>query len=435
MIYDGTMTAGSAVLTAASGPFSSSDVGKTILVPSAGGYMNVPLLTTIASYQSATQVTLTAAASSAVSNAGAVYATDDTTAIQSAINAAVAYAQAHGEESLGEIILNGTYGVAGALSGTYQNAQLVIPHIDPTVGPKINLKFTGPQEALGPVHWTQPNPPMPLGTLVSLYYNDTSAPPTPYPVVIGGPATGAYGGNGGLFSNMRVIVDGINILVAYRPSISGLDLYGVGQADIRSFSYFAMARAGSSTGGWPPYLGMDSNPAPWDTFGYRTPTTGNNAQNDAGKITIYGPKYGVMFTDHFRADVVRCVFCYYAVATAAIGTPHGCEIGTLVSEQCYSPLVAAQYNAQPVFIASMQTENAIYLIDDPGNNVYGEVHAEQEGLNGYIPGGKYGAANVKLILSNQPLGAVTIPEAVPTSGTPFTNAYWENAEVTIMEVP
>ena len=49
--------------TSASAPFTAADVGKCIVVPSAGGFLNVPLITTIASWQSASQVTLASPAS------------------------------------------------------------------------------------------------------------------------------------------------------------------------------------------------------------------------------------------------------------------------------------------------------------------------------------------------------------------------------------
>lgn len=95
------MTSGSAVLTATDGAFTSADVGKTMCVSGAGA-AGVPLITTIASVQSATQCTLAAAASTTVSSsvgsvtwyagastnwgAKAYYGTDDTAAIQAAIN-------------------------------------------------------------------------------------------------------------------------------------------------------------------------------------------------------------------------------------------------------------------------------------------------------------------------------------------------------------
>lgn len=423
--------------TSNSAPFTSGDVGKAIIVPSAGGFLNVPLVTTIASFQSATQVTLAANATRSVSGNGAVYGTDDTSAIQQAINAAVAYAQTAGkEQATGEVIFgDGIYCVAGPLTGSLQNAQLTIPYNDPYVGPKVNLKLTGVQESSGPVHWEQPNPPAAGTTIASIYYNDSGSPPTPNPAVIGGPVTN-FGGIGGLFSNMRVIVDGLNVLVAYRCSISGLDLYGVGQADIKSFSYFAMARTlGAAAGGWPPYIIGSGNPSPWGTFGYRCPTVGNNDQNDVDRLTVYGPYHGVIFCDHFTAASIKIIFCFNAATASGTGASHHCFISSLSSEATSLPLVNDGGTTVPIFVASLHMENADFVITDPSNLFYGEVRAEQAGTPPSPPGlvgaGKNGAANVRLLWDLQPLGLVGSPPAVPASTVAFTNTYWRDAYVIV----
>lgn len=69
---DGTITSGAAILTSASGSFTAQDVGKPIRVPGAGAAAG-NLDTTILSYQSATQVTLAANASTSVTTANYVY--------------------------------------------------------------------------------------------------------------------------------------------------------------------------------------------------------------------------------------------------------------------------------------------------------------------------------------------------------------------------
>lgn len=85
--FDAHMTASSAVLTSNSAPFSANDVGAQITVELAGA-SGADLYTTIASYQSANQVTLAAAALTPSPYVGAYWGgTDDTAAIQAAINA------------------------------------------------------------------------------------------------------------------------------------------------------------------------------------------------------------------------------------------------------------------------------------------------------------------------------------------------------------
>ena len=77
-------TAGSAVVTSSNAAFVPGDVGKTVMIAGAGATSgnDNDLVTTVASYQSATQVTLAAAASATVSGAAMHIGTDDTAALQ-----------------------------------------------------------------------------------------------------------------------------------------------------------------------------------------------------------------------------------------------------------------------------------------------------------------------------------------------------------------
>ena len=80
------MTAGSATLTSASGPFKVSDLGKAIIVGGAGASGAV-LQSTIASFISASQVSLANSATTTTSSAGVLWGTDNRAAIQSSISA------------------------------------------------------------------------------------------------------------------------------------------------------------------------------------------------------------------------------------------------------------------------------------------------------------------------------------------------------------
>lgn len=424
--------------TSNSAPFTAGDVGKAIIVTSAGGFLNVPLVTTIASYQSATQVTLAAASSRAVTGQGAVYGTDDTTAIQNAINAAVAYAQTAGSEhAIGEVVFGDKiYCVAGAPGGTYQNAQIQIPYVDPQIGPKVNLKLTGPQEANGPVHWEQPNPPASGCTIASIFYYDNQNGQGPPPnVVIGGPVENAsqgifFGGDGGLFSNMRVVVDGINVLAAYRSCVGGLDLFGVGQAYIKSFSYFCMAATSTAAGGWPSYQPTSANPSAWSTFGYRTPYLGNNDQNDLDTLTAYGSYFGVMYADHFSAGSIKAINTYFA--TCASGGGHHCTIQSLSSELTFAPINNDGTAPQSLFVASLHCENATNIVYDTSNEMYGEVRFEQQGAPGtYYSFLRNGGKNIKVTADSNAPGPVASPQAPPVTGVAWMNGYGHDAEITV----
>jgi hypothetical protein len=84
---DGAMTNGSATLTSPSAPFKPTDAGKMVLVIGAGAASAV-LVTKIAAFLSKTQVTLAVAASTTVSGIAFAWGTDDSAAIQAALNAA-----------------------------------------------------------------------------------------------------------------------------------------------------------------------------------------------------------------------------------------------------------------------------------------------------------------------------------------------------------
>ena len=89
-IGDGAMTAGQNTFSSPSGPFLSTDVGKLLLVAGAGnqGVNSLVLLSKIDSYVSATQVILHHPAMHTVTGTEFQYATDSTSAIQDALNAA-----------------------------------------------------------------------------------------------------------------------------------------------------------------------------------------------------------------------------------------------------------------------------------------------------------------------------------------------------------
>ena len=86
-VTDASITAVTATLTSATAGFTANDVGKQIIVVGAGT-SGKNLWTTIATYVSATQVTLASAAGTTVSGASMTFGTDDTTALSAALSVA-----------------------------------------------------------------------------------------------------------------------------------------------------------------------------------------------------------------------------------------------------------------------------------------------------------------------------------------------------------
>lgn len=88
-VTDAAMTSGSATLTSATAAFTAADVGKWFKVTGAGA-SGIPLYGTISAYTNATTVTLSVTAGTTVTGKRAWFCTDDTTALQAAIDAASA---------------------------------------------------------------------------------------------------------------------------------------------------------------------------------------------------------------------------------------------------------------------------------------------------------------------------------------------------------
>lgn len=120
-VFDGAMTATQTTLTcAASAPFLAGDVGKRVTVAGAGAG-GAQLTTTIASFSSSSAVVLSAAAGTTVLNKGVSYGTDNTVAIQNAINAA---GNAGGGVVWFPVKTKGRYGITSMLTVTKQGVML-----------------------------------------------------------------------------------------------------------------------------------------------------------------------------------------------------------------------------------------------------------------------------------------------------------------------
>lgn len=135
--FDGSVTG--TAFTSALGTFTADDVGKVISITGAGtaGYT---LTTTIAAVVSATAVTLATSAPTSGTNRPYVYGTDDTAAIQAAVDAA-------GAAGGGNLVFDdGIYIVNGPLQDTSEsNAQIVLPKVNtPNLGITVRMKGRTP---------------------------------------------------------------------------------------------------------------------------------------------------------------------------------------------------------------------------------------------------------------------------------------------------
>lgn len=180
----GGITSGTNLLNSATANFVIGDIGKTVEIPGAG-VAGAVLVTTITGRNSSTQVTVAATASTTVSNKVIWWGTDDTAAIQAAINACFA---AKGSTVY---LPQGIYIIAGALvtsdsNGLNPNAQLYIPAgaIDNTIerADARTVKLQG--ETYAPLVITSSlNNDQPVGTILKSTLNQGTGT---RPSIIGG---------------------------------------------------------------------------------------------------------------------------------------------------------------------------------------------------------------------------------------------------------
>lgn len=346
---DGAMTSGSAVLACAtSTPFVSGDVGKKIMVKGAGVTGVTTLTATISGYTDSGHVTLSASAGTTISGALVMFATDDTGAIQSAINAAVTWATANsGAARVFFPAQTGFYGIGGALvtGGTTKgNSQLTLPIVATTVR-KIALTLEGVTTGAALEHWEQLVPQTGGSTLVSFGVNaSTSAQSTAItangnPAVIGGPAQpGGYGISPGVYSNMLITLKGLSILTAY--SLYGLtytafDFSGVANAHVEDVAY---GTTGTVPAGDYTSVNQFANGL---SIGGLMPANGNNDHCIIRNTTCHGGyTYAIYATEHTVVpDTMRLLYCWSAfcvvgVYFGSVGATHAIKAAQLSIEAC-----------------------------------------------------------------------------------------------------
>ena len=323
VVTDGAITSGQNVLTCAtSTPFTAKDVGKAVMVKGAGAAGVTTLVTTIAGYTSPSQVTLTANAGATVASGGMVlWATDDTAAIQAAINAAFAYGQAHGTGTVlfppgaGEF-----YGVAGALvagGATKANGQLTIP-LQPVTSAKVVLRFLGVGDGGAARHWQQTVPQVQGSTLVSFGVFASVGAQTAalnangQAACISGP-TGAngYGTNAALFNNVMPVFEKLNIFTAHAANGIGygaLNLHGCANAGLYDFGYGTIGTNAAGDFNTPVTFANGA------VVGVVMPASGNNDSSPMRNVWCHGGyTRGIFLTEHCNWQGGTVLYCWSGI--------------------------------------------------------------------------------------------------------------------------
>lgn len=349
-VTDGAMGSGAAILTSATANFQPGDVGKAVMVKGAGAAGVTTLVTTIASRQSATQVTLTTsnASGGAVSGALVMWATDDTAHIQAAINAALSYAAAHGSAKVYLPVGSGRfYGVGGALvtgGSTLGNSQLTLGAPVATTANKSCITIEGVGNGSGLQHWQQLSPQLGGSTLVSFGVfagsgaQNTSITAAGNAVVIGGPAQpGGYGVSPGVFSNMLVTLRNLSILTTHSAdgfTYGAADFSGVAEASLENVAYGTTGSVAAHDYDSPSIFGSGLS------IGLLMPANGNNDNNHVSNLSCHGGyTYAFWATEHTVVDRLCILYCWAAICLVgnyfgSVGSVHGVNVVQASIEAC-----------------------------------------------------------------------------------------------------
>ncbi len=348
IVIDGAMTASSAILTSATLNLSSADVGKYVLVKDAAATGVTSLIAQISSVANSTTATLSVAASTTISGALVMLASDDTTHIQAAINAALAYAAVHGSATVYFPVGSGVfYGVAGPLvagGSTLGNAQLTLGVPVATTGNKITLTFEGVGGGAGLQHWQQTVPQCNGSTIVSFgVFASTGAQTSSINAsgtasVIGGPTTAyGYGISPGVFSNILPILKDLSILTTYSSyglTYTAYDFFGCAEASVVNL---AIGTTGTVPNGDFAAPGSFANGL---AIGCTMPAPGNNDLCTISNLSIHGGyTYGIFATEHTTADRICILYCWSALCVVgnyagSVGSTHAVSIQQLSVEGC-----------------------------------------------------------------------------------------------------
>jgi hypothetical protein len=361
VVADGAMSSGSAVLTSATANWPASAVGKAISVKGAAATGVTTLITTIASRQSSTQVTLAAANASggAISGAVVIWGTNDQAAIQAAVDAAEAYlAAGHGYAQV--YFPPRPYILAGALNTSKSgNGHLVCGVYSPASVKKI-LGFESDVDGAAAVRmWLQTVPQFAGACLISFgVYSSTSAQIADInahgnPGVISGPNEGSGYGVNANYSNVQIVIKGLAILTTHSSfglTYGAANLWGCANANVENVGYGTAGTVASPSTDY-------SSPGTFGTglsVGFLLPAPGNNDHVIARNVSCGGGyTYAMFLTEHAVVDRYMALYCWAglcAVGTYAgsVGSVHAMKVLSASIEACTHELYIIGAGSQGV---------------------------------------------------------------------------------------
>jgi hypothetical protein len=357
--------------------------------------------------------------------------TNDTAAIQAAIDAAFAYAIAN-ETCYAEVYFPpsaSSYVISSALTAggtTKGNSQITIP-IRAGSARKVTLVLRGGADAAAMPYWSQTTGQRWGVTLKTTLTGQSTSATWGAPSVIGGPAvsgsSATYGSSTATFNNVCVVVKDIGISVPLNPTLGGFDFGGMAQARIERCSVIA-----DST----PAVMAVTTPSNDQSFGIRLPQNFNNDRNMVLDCSVYGCYYGFIIGEHAWVDRTASIYCQTGMFV--MGTSeniHSSAFGSISIEACtigFTTNGGDSYGV-PINVAACSFETiATYHIDDNSNSFAGTFNINKlDGPTGLLV---RGATNLRIVNMNQDLGNLTAP-AVPATTVAHANVFYVDCDVYI----
>lgn len=416
IVDDGAINSSSTTLTSASALFTASDVGDVILV-SGAGVGGLPLKTTVATYVSTTQVTLSLAASTTVTGSKITWGDDDTAAIQAAINAAYAAG--------GGIVYfpNGIYIINGALQtsvgGLNPNSQLYIPYTtitEPTFA-RAQVKLLGESTVTQPIGYTTISY---VGVILQSTLITSSGT---NPSLLGGIGTGGppLNFNDLYIENLQFRVYTNN--GGFAPKISGVNGLNFNKASL--FNAVASADV--------PFNDL-FNPVGTGRFGFAICQKSDTGPNNIYESDVLGGfEYGFVIGEHTDMVNTQVFGCYNGYLILNGNFPIN---GTVLAHACYNQLTFQNGSILGVppdtgknwINLNFETEydthapplwwESTMFFTDPGNNSYGNLYYSSVDIGGTVLSNYTGGAHLNLV----PAGYIIGPKYNSAGGPPTVSS-------------
>lgn len=407
-------TAGSPNVTVTDAHFTSADVGKQFFL-SQGTNSTTGFKSTISSVTDATHVVLAANVTATTSAKSALWGTDDTVAIQAALDAAYSAANTEpaGGGGSGTVFFPGWSYVNGAVnpgSNTNNNSVLCVPSAP--------ITYTG-----GTVSGSQRQPSIRiLGSGPPSEVYSTIAPtmggsgvfcPTAGANTNSSIIGGGYVVTANTFFSLELTVENMHVMSVNNPSIIGIDGRNLQGLVVRNVTVgIGIPRNESTAGG--------------STFGIRWPfiTNGAVACRAEGNVLVHRFDGGINTGEHFvNAGNIHLQGGTNGV-TLGGGAAHAQHLGSICLQQFSGSLVNTT-GSGPFYVSADQLRcelgSATWFVNDSAGNIRGIIpFAFANTINDAPPvNSPAGGPTVKLFNIHIPLGSYswTLP-ATTVDSTP-----------------